>query len=169
MISIIQLVLFMLLSAIKNGQSKSFISHAEPTVTLQTALNLLPFDNKNFSSISETLKCEESELKATGLEWICSVEKGSDFCSCEHKYDCSEKKNLYFSRNYAIQIRKKNMKISIKRGADYQCELALNTLYGREWNCRLFVNSRNVIQDEEIYCSCKNEKECVRHRIVDFY
>lgn len=103
------------------------------------------------------------------------------YCLCHYEYDCGvENEKFYFSLSYMNKLRAQNEQKGVMRGADYQCELALNrqrsaviktSTTSSEWTCQIkrSLEKASVVGDDEYYCDCFRHKKCKRQRLVDFY
>ena len=140
--------------------------------THQKEGHLLAFNDPLTSEFthSESDKCEKIERERTGEDWRCVIYSSTDkFCSCEFKYTCGDQKKIYFSKRYSRQFKKLNGIVNETRGVDLQCELVLRRVDDQEWICGMYLNEQAEGEDDELYCRCEYFKECVRHKIVEFY
>lgn len=138
-----------------------------------------------YQSFQDEYDCSRYLKGQDNNDWKCKMEhkrKKPFYCSCSYEYDCTseEIKNssrskfiFYFSTQLLKEIKIKNKLNNINRGADYQCEIALNRdekpnqINASSWKCSILRNkNKSIISDEEFYCECFYRSTCVKDQII---
>lgn len=142
-----------------------------------------------FQSFIDEYDCTRYLKSTDKADWKCKMEykkKKPFYCSCSSRYDCTseEIKNssrskfiFYFSAQLLKEIKMKNKLNNINRGADYQCEVALNRdekpieqnhlIIRNSWKCSILRNkNKSNIKDEEFFCECFYKSSCSKHQII---
>ena len=156
---------------------------------LQPSFKKLIAADTQFESFLNGYDCSNYLKSQDGKEWQCEMELKKNlpfFCSCSYKYDCSEdpetndkidqrrKFVFYFSAYLLKELKIKNKSKNINRGADYQCEIALNREENTNnkvpkdaWKCSILRNKNDTkSKDEEFYCECFYKKTCTKDHII---
>ena len=127
-------------------------------------------------SILNEIDCSNYLKQKDGNYWVCKMEFKKNkphYCSCNYQYDCStnnENFKFYFSSRLLKEIKIKNKLNNINRGADYQCEIALNNNNKNLWKCSIIRNkNKSKLIDEEFYCECFYKKTCTNDHFLFLY
>jgi len=148
---------------------KKLIDKANKKINKQIEYN-------KYESILNESDCSNYLKNKDGNHWICKMEYKKDkpyYCSCYYQFVCStnnENFKFYFSSNLLKEIKIKNKLNNIIRGADYQCEIALNNNNNNNlWKCSIVRNkNKSKLIDEEFYCECFYKKTCSKEQFLFF-
>jgi hypothetical protein len=142
-----------------------------------------------FQSFIDEYDCSRYLKGIDNDDWKCKMEykrKKPFYCSCSSRYDCTSEEmknssrskfNFYFSAQLLKEIKIKNKLNNINRGADHQCEVALNRdelpieqnnlVISNSWKCSILRNkNKSMIKDEEFFCECFYRSSCSKDQII---